>query len=160
MSKVSTFSTRARQRGSQCCAARLISGHGCPGNEGRAKAPHKRNKGKAGWRKKMESRNVEAPSSLQVVTSINEATLLATAKSGEAAAVDTLYRARAEKLFRTVHRITRNREGRCVFLDAILRELFFAPDAMAPCRSHDQAFRRSELDRLVWRNSSCPQVVF
>jgi RNA polymerase sigma-70 factor (ECF subfamily) len=58
----------------------------------------------------MESRNGEAPSPLQVVTSINEASLLATAKSGEAAAVDTLYRAHAEKLFRTVHRITRNRE--------------------------------------------------
>jgi RNA polymerase sigma factor (sigma-70 family) len=58
----------------------------------------------------MESRNGEAPSPLQVVTSINEASLLATAKSGEAAAVDTLYRAQAEKLFRTVHRITRNRE--------------------------------------------------
>ena len=58
----------------------------------------------------MESRNGEVPSPLQVVTSINEAGLLATAKSGEAAAVDTLYRAHAEKLFRTVHRITRNRE--------------------------------------------------
>src|SRR5580704_18361112 len=64
MSKVSAFSTRARQRGSQCCAARLISGNGCSGNEGRAKGPHKRNKGKAGWRKKMESRNGEAPSPL------------------------------------------------------------------------------------------------
>jgi RNA polymerase sigma-70 factor (ECF subfamily) len=39
-----------------------------------------------------------------------EASLLATAKSGETAALDTLYRAHAEKLFRTVHRITRNRE--------------------------------------------------
>jgi RNA polymerase sigma-70 factor (ECF subfamily) len=58
----------------------------------------------------MESRNGEAPPPLQVVTSINEASLLPTAKSGEAAAVDTLYRAHAEKLFRTVHRITRNRE--------------------------------------------------
>jgi hypothetical protein len=35
MSKVFAFSTRARQRGSQCCAARLISGNGCSGNEGR-----------------------------------------------------------------------------------------------------------------------------
>src|SRR5580700_4956905 len=57
MSKVFAFSTRARRRGSQCCAARLISGNGCSGKEGRPKAPdHKRNKGKAGWRKKMESR--------------------------------------------------------------------------------------------------------
>src|SRR5258708_24705495 len=82
MSKVFAFSTRARQRGSQCCAARLISGNGCSGNEGRPKAPHKRNKGKAGWRKKMEDRNGEVPSPLQVVTSINEASLLAAAKSG------------------------------------------------------------------------------
>src|SRR5271169_774827 len=110
MSKVFAFSTRARRRESQCCAARLISGNGCSGNEGRPRAPHKRNKGKAGWRKKMESRNGEVPSHLQVVTSINEASLLATAKSGEAAALDTLYRAHAERLFRTVHRITRNRE--------------------------------------------------
>ncbi len=58
----------------------------------------------------MESRYGEVPSPLQVVTSINEASLLATAKSGETAALDTLYRAHAEKLFRTVHRITRNRE--------------------------------------------------
>src|SRR5580700_1881531 len=35
MSKVFAFSTRARQRGSQCCAARRISGNGCSGNEGR-----------------------------------------------------------------------------------------------------------------------------
>jgi RNA polymerase sigma factor (sigma-70 family) len=58
----------------------------------------------------MESRNGEVPSPLQVVTSINQASLLATAESGEAAALDTQYRAHAEKLFRTVHRITRNRE--------------------------------------------------
>jgi RNA polymerase sigma factor (sigma-70 family) len=58
----------------------------------------------------MESRYGEVPSPLQVVTSTNEASLLATAKSGETAALDTLYRAHAEKLFRTVHRITRNRE--------------------------------------------------
>ena len=58
----------------------------------------------------MESRNVEVPSPLQVVTNINDAALLATARSGEAAALDTLYRAHAEKLFRTVLRITRNRE--------------------------------------------------
>jgi RNA polymerase sigma-70 factor (ECF subfamily) len=41
---------------------------------------------------------------------MNEAGLLAAAKNGETAALDTLYRAHAEKLFRTVHRITRNRE--------------------------------------------------
>lgn len=58
----------------------------------------------------MESRNGEVPSPLQVVTNINETSLLATARSGEAAALDTLYRAHAEKLFRTAHRITRNRE--------------------------------------------------
>src|SRR6202040_3611896 len=58
MSTVFAFSTRARQRGSQCSAARLISGNGCSGNEDRPKAPtHKRNKGKAGWSKKMESRH-------------------------------------------------------------------------------------------------------
>ena len=70
----------------------FISGNGCSGNEGRPKAPtHKRNKGKAGWGKKMESRYGEVPSPLQVVTSINEASLLATAKSGETAARATLY---------------------------------------------------------------------
>jgi RNA polymerase sigma factor (sigma-70 family) len=58
----------------------------------------------------MESRNGEVPSPLQVGTGIGEASFLAAAKSGEAAALDTLYRAHAEKLFRTVHRITRNRE--------------------------------------------------
>jgi RNA polymerase sigma-70 factor (ECF subfamily) len=58
----------------------------------------------------MEGRTGEMPSPLQAVTSSNEASLLATAKSGEVAALDTLYRAHAEKLFRTVHRITRNRE--------------------------------------------------
>jgi RNA polymerase sigma-70 factor, ECF subfamily len=47
---------------------------------------------------------------LQVVTKMNEASLLAAAKNGETAALDTLYRAHAEKLFRTVKRITRNRE--------------------------------------------------
>ena len=50
------------------------------------------------------------PSALQVVTSMNEAGLLSAAKNGETAALDTLYRAHAERLFRTVHRITRNRE--------------------------------------------------
>ncbi len=51
-----------------------------------------------------------APSALQDVMGMEEASLLATAKSGETAALDTLYRTHAEKLFRTVHRITRNRE--------------------------------------------------
>jgi hypothetical protein len=91
MSKLFAFSTRARRRGSQCCAARLISGNGCSGNEGRPKAPtHKRNKGKAAWWKKMETRYGEVPSPLPVVTSINEAAFLTTAKSGETAALDTL----------------------------------------------------------------------
>lgn len=58
----------------------------------------------------MESRNGEVSSPLQVVTNINEASLLSTARSGEVAALEGLYRAHAEKLFRTVHRITRNRE--------------------------------------------------
>src|SRR6202046_4933174 len=57
MSKVFAFSTRARQRVPQCCAARPISGNGCSGNEVRPKTPtHKR---KAGWSKKMESRHRE-----------------------------------------------------------------------------------------------------
>jgi hypothetical protein len=91
MSKVFAFSTRARRRVSQCCAARLISGNGCSGNEGRPKAAtHERNRGKAGWRKKMESRYGEVPSPLQVVTSINEASLLATAKAEKTPALDTL----------------------------------------------------------------------
>lgn len=51
-----------------------------------------------------------APSAPQEATGTKEASLLATAKSGETAALDTLYRAHAEKLFHTVHRITRNRE--------------------------------------------------
>jgi RNA polymerase sigma-70 factor, ECF subfamily len=56
------------------------------------------------------SGGLAASSALQEVTGAKEASLLATAKSGETAALDTLYRAHAEKLFRTVHRITRNRE--------------------------------------------------
>ncbi len=56
------------------------------------------------------SGGLAAPSGLQEVIGTKEASLLATAKSGETAALDTLYRAHAEKLFRTVHRITRNRE--------------------------------------------------
>jgi RNA polymerase sigma-70 factor (ECF subfamily) len=50
------------------------------------------------------------PSALQAVTSMNEAGLLAAAKNGETAALDTLYQAHAEKLFRNVRRITRDRE--------------------------------------------------
>jgi RNA polymerase sigma-70 factor (ECF subfamily) len=59
---------------------------------------------------KMESTYRAVPSALQVVTSMNEADLVAAAKNGETAALDTLYRAHAEKLFCTVHRITRNRD--------------------------------------------------
>ena len=57
----------------------------------------------------MESGYGEGPSPLEVVTSINEASLLATAKCGETAALDTLYRAHAEEVLCIVHRITRNR---------------------------------------------------
>src|SRR4029077_4789605 len=47
MLKVFAFSTLARPRVSQCCAAHLISGNGCSGNEGRPKTPsHKRNRGR------------------------------------------------------------------------------------------------------------------
>jgi RNA polymerase sigma factor (sigma-70 family) len=59
---------------------------------------------------KMQSRYKVVPPPPQVATSVNEAGLLAAAKNGEAAALDTLYQAHAEKLFRSVHRITRNRE--------------------------------------------------
>src|SRR5260370_7835272 len=72
------------------------------------------------WRMKMAStyRTVEAstqgglaaPSALHDVTGTNEASLLATARTGETAALDTLYLEHAEKLFRTVHRITPNHE--------------------------------------------------
>jgi RNA polymerase sigma-70 factor (ECF subfamily) len=54
---------------------------------------------------------------------MNEASLLAEAKNGETAAFDTLCRAHAEKLFRTVHRITRNREDA---EDAVQDSLFRA----------------------------------
>jgi RNA polymerase sigma factor (sigma-70 family) len=57
----------------------------------------------------MGSRYRALPSALQMVTSINEAGLLAAPRNGETA-LDTLYRAHAEQLFRTVHRITRNRD--------------------------------------------------
>src|SRR5579864_6637883 len=42
MLKVFAFSTLARPRVSQCCAAHLISGNGCSGNEGRPKTPSHR----------------------------------------------------------------------------------------------------------------------
>jgi RNA polymerase sigma-70 factor (ECF subfamily) len=58
----------------------------------------------------MDNRYGALPSSLQAVTSINEASLLATARSGEAAALDTLCRAPAEQSFRIVHRVARSRE--------------------------------------------------
>jgi RNA polymerase sigma-70 factor (ECF subfamily) len=110
MSKVFAFSTRARRRGFQCCAARLISGNGWFGNESRPKAPVDKHNGEGLVEEKMESRYGAVPSPPQMVTSINEASLLATANSGETAALDTPCQAHAEKLFRTVHRISRNRE--------------------------------------------------
>src|SRR5260370_36056945 len=121
MSKVFAFSMRVRERGSQCCTVPLISGSGCSGNEvGQKHGPINVRKNRLLWRMKMASTsravNASAPgglaavSALQEVTGTKEASLLATAKSGETAALDTLYRAHAEKLFRTVHRITRNHE--------------------------------------------------
>src|SRR5713101_4132461 len=59
---------------------------------------------------KMGSTYRAVPSALQVVTRMNEDGLLAAAKNGETATLETLYRAHAEKLFRTVRRITRDRE--------------------------------------------------
>ena len=68
------------------------------------------------------SGGLAASSALQEVTGAKEASLLATAKSGETAALDTLYRAHAEKLFRTVHRITRNRkDAEDAVQDSLLR---------------------------------------
>jgi len=58
----------------------------------------------------MESGYGAVPSPLQVVTCINEASLLATAHSGDTAALETLCRAHAEQSFRIVHRVARNRE--------------------------------------------------
>src|SRR5713226_6119982 len=121
MSKAFAFSILARRMASQCCTVRLISGSGCPGSEvGQKHGAINVRRNRLLWRMKMAStyRAVEvsapgglaAPSALQEVSDMNEASLLATAKSGETAALDTLYRAHAEKLFRTVHRITRNRE--------------------------------------------------
>src|SRR5260370_36433611 len=104
MSKVFAFSTRVRRRASQCYTARLISGNGCPGNEvGQKHAPINVRRNRLLWRMKMAStyRTVKASapgglaalSALQEVTGTKEASLLATAKSGETAALDTLYRA-------------------------------------------------------------------
>src|SRR5258708_18092134 len=115
------FLMRVRRRAYQCCTVRLTSGSGCPGNEvGQKHGPINVRRNGLLWRMKMAStyRTVEASapggfaalSALQEVTGTKEASLLATTKSGETAALDTLYRAHAEKLFRTVHRITRNRE--------------------------------------------------
>lgn len=53
---------------------------------------------------------------------MNEQGLKAAAKSGAIAVLDTLYQAHAEKLFRTVRRITRNREdAEDALQDAFLR---------------------------------------
>ncbi len=51
-----------------------------------------------------------ASSALHRVTSMNEASLVAAAKSGETGALDALYHSYAPKLLRTVHQITRNHE--------------------------------------------------
>src|SRR5260221_4461947 len=121
MSKAFAFSILVRRMASQCCTVRLISGSGCPGNEaGQKHGPINVRRSRLLGRMKMAStyRAVEASapgglaalSALQELTGTKEASLLAIAKSGETAALDTLYRAHAEKLFRTVHRITRNRE--------------------------------------------------
>ena len=67
-----------RARGGGCLSAAplaLYQGMDAPGT--------RVGQGKAGLRKKMESRYGEVASPLQVVTSINEASLLAAAKSGE-----------------------------------------------------------------------------
>src|SRR6267378_3194127 len=99
MSKVFAFSTRVRRRESQCCTVRLISGSGGSGNEVGQKHPHiSAASDRLAWKMKMGSTYRAVPSALQVVTSMNEASLLAAAKSGETAALDTLYRAHAEKL--------------------------------------------------------------
>src|SRR5437660_3165045 len=133
MSNVFAFSTRVRQRASQFCTVPHISGSGCSGKEvGQKHAPVKVRRNRLLWRMKMAStyRAVEAsatdglaaPSALHDVTCTKEASLLATAKSGEPAALDALYRAHREKLFRTVHRITRNREdAEDAVQDALLR---------------------------------------
>src|SRR5712664_4629683 len=134
MSKAFAFSMRVRRRAYQCCTVRLTSGSGCPGTRSVKKhGTINARRDSLVWRAKMAStyRTVEAsasgglaaPSALQEVIGTKEASLLATAKSGETAALDTLYRAHAEKLFRTVHRITRNREdAEDAVQDSLLRE--------------------------------------
>jgi RNA polymerase sigma-70 factor (ECF subfamily) len=68
------------------------------------------------------SGGLTAPSALQEMTGTKEAGLLATAKNGETAAFDILYRVHAQKLSRTVRRITRNREdGEDAVQDSFLR---------------------------------------
>src|SRR5258708_39819185 len=122
MSEAFAFSILVRRMASQCCTVRLISGSGCPGNEvGQKHAPVKVRRNRLLWRMKMAStyRAVEASapgglaalSALQELTGTKEASLLAIAKSGETAALDTRNREHAEKLFRTVQRITQNREA-------------------------------------------------
>src|ERR1700682_2559682 len=109
MSKVFAFSTRVRRRGSQCCTARLISGNGCSGNEVGQKHPHiSVTSDRLAWKMNMGRTYTAVPSALQVVTSMNEASLLAAAKNGETAVLDTLYRAHGEKLL-AKSEIIRNR---------------------------------------------------
>src|SRR5947209_2858781 len=133
MSNVFAFSTRVRQRASQFCTVPHRTGSRCCGKEvGEKHAPVKVRRNRLRWRMKMAStyRAVEAsatdglaaPSALHEVTCTKEASLLAKAKSGETAALDRLYRAHAEKLFRTVHCITRNREdAKDAVQDSLLR---------------------------------------
>src|SRR5258707_7466284 len=102
MSKGFAFSMRVRRMASQYCTVRLISGNGCPGSEvGQKHGPINVRRKRLLWRMKMAStyRTVEAstpgglaaPSALHDVTGTNEASLLATARSGETAALGTLY---------------------------------------------------------------------
>jgi hypothetical protein len=81
MSKVFAFSTRAPNGVSVLRYSAYIR-EWMPRERGSAKRPsHKRSRGKAGWRKK-DVKQIWVPSPLKVVTSINEASLLATANSG------------------------------------------------------------------------------
>src|SRR5260370_34861881 len=100
MSKAFAFSMRVRRRAYQCCTVRLTSGSGCSGNEvGQKHGPVNVRRNGLLWRKKMAStsRTLEAsapggpaaPSALQEETGTKEASILATAKSGENAAIDT-----------------------------------------------------------------------
>jgi hypothetical protein len=83
MSKVFALNLCEEQRISVLRCSPYIRGVDAPGTR-------VGQQGKAGWRKKMKSKCGEAPSALQVVTSIDEASLLATGKSGETAELDTL----------------------------------------------------------------------